>query len=463
MAVADLPRLAALAHDAGALLAVDSTFATPAVCQPLRHGVDLVIHSATKYLGGHSDATGGVVVGREDLLEQIRLVRVETGGVLAPDEAFLLRRGLETLPLRMVRHCSSALALAEAVADHPAVARVDYPGLPGHPGHDLAEQLFLPHGRRDPLRRRRSGSCRTAAGKPVCASPSCSACPMTGASLGGTHTLVGHAASTTHRQLDERRARGRRHRPGRRPGLGRARGRRGPRRGRAAVRSTSLRLASSARPDRGAASSVGSSAMSDETGRPGIRAQTAARGSRWCSAVGARSTRSRASPRPACSRRSTADAYDVVPVGITTDGRWVLGVDDPGPAADQRRPAASGRPVRRRAGALLVRREPRADDLGARRAPAHVRRGRRRAARCCTDRTARTARSRACSSSAECPYVGSGIFSSAACMDKHYMKVLLAGAWAAGRAVHRDPPRVSSRETRAPSASRWRRSATRCS
>ncbi len=202
MAVADLPRLAALAHDVGAVLAVDSTFASPAVCQPLRHGVDLVIHSATKYLGGHSDATGGVVVGREELISAIRLVRVETGGVLAPDEAFLLRRGLATLPLRMARHCASALALARAVVEHPAVARVDYPGLPGHPGHDLADQLFLrsdgvtryggvlwvvPHGGRE-------AGLRLAELLRL---------PATGASLGGTHTLVGHAATTTHRQLDD--------------------------------------------------------------------------------------------------------------------------------------------------------------------------------------------------------------------------------------------------------------------
>ena len=202
MAVADLPRLAAVAHDSGAVLAVDSTFASPAICQPLRHGVDLVIHSATKYLGGHSDATGGVVVGREELLAAVRLLRIETGGVLGPDDAFLLRRGLQTLPLRMARHCSSALTIARALADHPAVARVDYPGLPGHPGHGLARRLFLqdaghtryggvlwlvPHGGR-------AAGMRFAELLRL---------PATGASLGGTHTLAGHAASTTHRQLDD--------------------------------------------------------------------------------------------------------------------------------------------------------------------------------------------------------------------------------------------------------------------
>jgi cystathionine beta-lyase/cystathionine gamma-synthase len=202
MAVADLPRLAALAHDVGAIFAVDSTFASPAVCQPLRHGVDLVIHSATKYLGGHSDATGGVVVGRAELIAAVRRIRVETGGILGPDEAFLLRRGLATLPLRMARHCASALVLAETITGHPAVARVDYPGLPDHPGHDLADQLFL------------RGDGRTRYGGVIWVVPhggreagmrfaELLRLPVTGASLGGTHTLVGHAASTTHRQLDD--------------------------------------------------------------------------------------------------------------------------------------------------------------------------------------------------------------------------------------------------------------------
>jgi cystathionine beta-lyase/cystathionine gamma-synthase len=202
MVVADLPRLAEIAHDAGALLGVDSTFASPAVCRPLEHGADLVVHSATKYLGGHSDATGGVVVGRPELLARIRHTRIETGGILAPDEAFLLRRGLATLPLRMARHCATALAVAQAVAGHPAVERVDYPGLPDHVGHDLAGRLFdrsdgatrhgavlwvVPRGGRE-------AGMRLAESLQL---------PITGASLGGTHTLVGHAASTTHRQLDD--------------------------------------------------------------------------------------------------------------------------------------------------------------------------------------------------------------------------------------------------------------------
>lgn len=202
MAVADLPALAEIAHAAGALLAVDSTFATPVVCRPLEHGVDLVVHSATKYLGGHADATGGVVVGRPALMGPVREVRIDTGGVLAPDEAFLLRRGLETLPLRVRRQCDTAAAFAEAVARHPAVRAVSYPGLPDHPGHELARRLFdagpegtrygavvavTPHGGRE-------AGMALADGVRLAA---------VATSLGGTHSKVSHAASTTHRQLSD--------------------------------------------------------------------------------------------------------------------------------------------------------------------------------------------------------------------------------------------------------------------
>jgi cystathionine beta-lyase/cystathionine gamma-synthase len=179
-AVADLPALAEIAHQHGALLVVDSTMAPPPVCRPLEHGVDLVLHSATKYLGGHSDTTGGVVSGAPGLISQVRAVRIDTGGALAPDEAFLLRRGLETLPLRVHRQCCTAMLFAAAVARHPAVRSVDYPGLPGHPGHETAVRLFD------------AGPEGTRFGAIV-----------TVTSLGGTHTVVSHVASTTHRQFDD--------------------------------------------------------------------------------------------------------------------------------------------------------------------------------------------------------------------------------------------------------------------
>jgi len=201
LVVADLPALAGIAHDAGALLVVDSTFASPAVCRPLEHGADLVVHAATKYLGGHSDATGGVVVGRPELTAQVRADRIMTGAMLAPDEAFLLRRGLETLPLRVERECASACALALAVRGHRAVQRVDYPGLPGHPSHEVATRLF-DHG----FAGTRYGGCVTItpyggqqAGLALC---DALALARVASSLGGTHTVVSHAATTTHRQLD---------------------------------------------------------------------------------------------------------------------------------------------------------------------------------------------------------------------------------------------------------------------
>lgn len=198
MAVSDLPVLAGIAEEAGAVLVVDSTFATPAVCRPLEHGAGVVLHSATKYIGGHSDATGGVAVGDPEPMAAVRAARIDLGPCLAPDEAFLLHRGLETLPLRMARQCESAAAFAAAVAEHPAVERVDHPGLAGHPGHATAGRLFdagrcgavvtvTPQGGREAGMAFADG-LRTA---------------TIAASLGGTHTLAGHVGSTTHRQMSD--------------------------------------------------------------------------------------------------------------------------------------------------------------------------------------------------------------------------------------------------------------------
>ena len=196
MSVADIPVLAEIAHAAGALLAVDSTFASPAVCRPLAHGADLVVHSATKYIGGHSDVTGGVVCGRADLLTNVRAVRVDLGGALSPDDAYVLQRGLQTLPLRVARHCASALQVAESLEGHPRVARIDFPGLVSHRDHALATRLFEPG---------RFGGVVTvtprggrAEGMAFCDRLRL---VQVATSLGGTHSLVSHAASTTHRQL----------------------------------------------------------------------------------------------------------------------------------------------------------------------------------------------------------------------------------------------------------------------
>ena len=198
MSVADLPGLAAIAREAGVPLVVDSTFASPAVCRPLEHGADVVLHSATKYLGGHSDATGGVVVGAPELMARVRHDRIDLGGMLAPDEAFLLHRGLATLPLRVDRQCRSALAVATALAEHPAVARVDHPGLPTHRDHALAGKLFEPG---------RYGAVVTVTprGGREAGAALCDGLRLVSiaTSLGGTHSKVSHVAASTHRQLSD--------------------------------------------------------------------------------------------------------------------------------------------------------------------------------------------------------------------------------------------------------------------
>jgi cystathionine beta-lyase/cystathionine gamma-synthase len=201
VAVADLGGIARLAHEADALFVVDSTLAPPVICRPLEHAADLVLHSATKYFGGHSDVTGGVITGHPDLIKRIRDIRIDTGGSLGPDDSYLLRRGLETLPLRVRRQCATAQVLAAGLARHPAVATVYYPGLTQHPGHDLARRQFdagpegtrfgaivtvAPYGGRDAgmifADRLRVAQVAT--------------------SLGGTQTKVSHVGSTTHRQMD---------------------------------------------------------------------------------------------------------------------------------------------------------------------------------------------------------------------------------------------------------------------
>src|SRR5437763_12621962 len=201
-AVADLPALAAVCRDAGVSLAVDSTFASPAVCRPLQWGADLVVHSATKYLGGHSDVTGGVVVGDVELVARVRRSRIDLGGSLGPDDAFLLHRGLSTLPLRVARHCATALAVAEALADHPKVERIDYPGLAAHPQHELAGKLFDagPEGRRYGAVVTVAPRGGRAAGMALCDGLRLA---RVATSLGGVHSLVSHVASTTHRQFDD--------------------------------------------------------------------------------------------------------------------------------------------------------------------------------------------------------------------------------------------------------------------
>jgi cystathionine gamma-synthase len=138
--VVDLARLAAAGHAVGAVVVVDNTFATPINQNPLQLGADLVIHSATKFLGGHADALGGVVCGRKELVQQIYHFREINGASLDPMAAYLLLRGMKTLHLRVRQQNESALRIARFLEGHPAVARVFYPGLESHPGHEIAKR-----------------------------------------------------------------------------------------------------------------------------------------------------------------------------------------------------------------------------------------------------------------------------------------------------------------------------------
>jgi len=140
--VADLPAVAELAHAHEAEVVVDSTFATPYLVRPLALGVDYVVHSSTKYLGGHGDVLGGVVVTSAERRKRLWEIIKLTGGNLGPHQAWLTMRGLKTLPLRMAQHCRNATAVANWLTEHPKVAKVNYPGLPGHPQHDVATRLF---------------------------------------------------------------------------------------------------------------------------------------------------------------------------------------------------------------------------------------------------------------------------------------------------------------------------------
>jgi cystathionine gamma-lyase len=141
--IVDLRAVAAIAKKRGLLSVCDNTFATPFLQRPLEHGFDIVVHSTTKYLNGHSDAIGGAAVvrqGDDELREKLAYLQNAVGGVSSPFDSFLTLRGIKTLALRMQRHCESALAIAQFLEKHPKVERVYYPGLPGHPRHAIAKQ-----------------------------------------------------------------------------------------------------------------------------------------------------------------------------------------------------------------------------------------------------------------------------------------------------------------------------------
>ena len=194
--VADLPRLAGLAAAAGIPSVIDNTFASPYLCRPATIGFDYVVHSATKYIGGHSDVVAGVVCCSDENRSRIRDNSIEIGGAMQPFDAWLCVRGLQTLSVRMDRHCESAMVLATMLAEHPRVSAVHYPGLPDHANHLSAAAVLRPARYGGMLAFEVDGDAAEVA--KICESFEIA---VLGPSLGGTHTLVTHPASTTHRQL----------------------------------------------------------------------------------------------------------------------------------------------------------------------------------------------------------------------------------------------------------------------
>jgi cystathionine gamma-synthase len=192
LGIADLQALSRVAHDAGALLVVDNTFASPALQQPLAHGADVVVHSTTKYLGGHSDVVGGgLVFADAGLAERVRFHQNAMGAVPGPFDSWLVLRGIRTLSLRMQRHCENAAAVADFLGAHERVSQVLYPGLSSHPGHDVASRQMSGFGG--------MVSFRLAAGAEAAVEVCNRARLFTLAeSLGGVESLIEHPAQMTH-------------------------------------------------------------------------------------------------------------------------------------------------------------------------------------------------------------------------------------------------------------------------
>ncbi len=192
LTVVDIAALAQIAHDAGALLVVDNTFASPYLQQPLALGADVVVHSTTKYLGGHSDVIGGgLVVSDAELGDRLAYHQNAMGSVPGPWDSWLVLRGIKTLGVRMDRHCANAKAIVDLLVAHPAVTDVFYPGLPGHRGHDVAARQMSDFGG--------MVSFRVAGGE----QEAVDICGRTrvftlGESLGGVESLIEHPGRMTH-------------------------------------------------------------------------------------------------------------------------------------------------------------------------------------------------------------------------------------------------------------------------
>jgi cystathionine beta-lyase/cystathionine gamma-synthase len=187
----DLTAAADLAHRHDASLVVDNTFASPCLQRPIEHGADLVVHSTTKYLNGHSDSVGGIVIARrDDHVDWLRFVQNAEGAILGPFDSWLVLRGTKTLPLRMAQHNANGLSLAQFLANHPKVHGVHYPGLPSHPHHRLASSQMRGYGGMvafelgsfEAARRLLNGVRLLSLAE----------------SLGGVETLISHPATMTH-------------------------------------------------------------------------------------------------------------------------------------------------------------------------------------------------------------------------------------------------------------------------
>ena len=189
--ITDLRRACDIAHAHGAFVVVDNTFASPYVQRPLDFGADIVVHSTTKFLNGHSDSIGGVAVAvRDDHIEWLRFIQNAEGAILGPMDAWLVLRGTKTLPLRMERHNANALALAQFLASHPKVVQVHYPGLPGHPHHELAKRQMRGFGGVISFRLGSLDKARTLLNSVELLALA--------ESLGGVETLISHPATMTH-------------------------------------------------------------------------------------------------------------------------------------------------------------------------------------------------------------------------------------------------------------------------
>ena len=193
--IADIAALAELAHARDALLVVDNTFATPYLQRPLERGADVVIHSTTKYLGGHSDVVGGFVATSDDTLaERLAFLQNATGAVPGPFDCFLVLRGVKTLAVRMDRHCDNAARVAEMLTGHPMVDRVYYPGLPEHGGHDTAREQMRRFGGMV------SFTVRGGESQALAVAKSTSVFTLA-ESLGAVESLIEHPARMTHATL----------------------------------------------------------------------------------------------------------------------------------------------------------------------------------------------------------------------------------------------------------------------